>query len=105
MKCWGDAKKASTPQGAKNMLEKVYHSANHIKDLASTFEYALMQHFGESLRNFAEKIDINKKEHHIIVDAHMNVMWVVYKENIKDHGGPKAEELKKIVAVAIEKYS
>lgn len=102
---WEEAKKAGTKEGATKPLEKLYHCANHVKDLASTFGYELMQHFGLSLRGFAKNIDITNKAHHIIVHAHTDVMWVVLRENIKDQGGPKAEELKKIVAVAIEKYS
>jgi hypothetical protein len=91
-------------ESRKQAMEKIYHTANHLKDLASTFSYELMQHFALSLRDFTESIDVNKKEHHIIVQAHRDVMWVVYHENIKDHGGPKAEELKQIVAKAIEKF-
>lgn len=102
---WEEAKKAGTQDGAGKSLEKLYHCANHVKDLAGMYEYELMQHFGLSLREFAQKIDITNKAHHIIVHAHTDVMWVVLRENIKDHGGPKAEELKKIVAMAIEKYS
>lgn len=102
---WEASKKAGTKEGAVKPLDKLYHCANHVKDLAATFDYQLMQHFAQSLREFAKKIDITNKAHHIIVHAHTDVMWVVLRENIKDHGGPKAEELKKIVAMAIEKYS
>ena len=101
---WKNFKDAESDESRKQAMEKIYHTANHLKDLASTFSYELMQHFALSLRDFAESIDVNKKEHHIIVQAHRDVMWVVYHENIKDHGGPKAEELKQIVAKAIEKF-
>jgi len=102
---WDKAKAAGTQEAAQKHLDKIYHNANHVKDLAATYEYELMQHFGMTLREFAQKIDILNKAHHIIVHAHLDVMWVVLRENIKDQGGPKAEELKKIVAMAIEKYS
>lgn len=92
-------------RGEEASLESLYHYANHIKDLASTFGYELMQHFGSSLRDFIETVDLTNKAHHIIVKAHIDVMWVAYKENIRDHGGEKAEELKMFVAKAIEKYS
>lgn len=84
--------------------EELYHYANHVKDLSTTYNYSLMGHFGTSLRQFAEKIDVKNDKHMIIVQAHTDVMWVAYKENIKDEGGEKAVELKKIVAQAIEKY-
>lgn len=102
---WKGFKAAANDSDRNTFMEQIYHTSNHIKDLASTFNYELMQHFALSLRDFSERIDISKKEHHIIVQAHNDVMWVVYHENIKDQGGPKAEELKLIVAKAIEKYS
>ena len=102
---WKNFKESANDDVRKTSMEQIYHTANHIKDLASTFNYELMQHFALSLRDFSERIDVSKKEHHIIVQAHNDVMWVVYHENIKDQGGPKAEELKLIVAKAIEKYS
>lgn len=104
-KSWNNFKTASSDELRKSSMEEIYHTANHIKDLASTFNYELMQHFAVSLRDFSECIDLTRQEHHIIVQAHNDVMWVVYNENIKDHGGVKAEELKLIVAKAIEKYS
>ncbi|MBI1327425.1 MAG: hypothetical protein GC136_07245 [Alphaproteobacteria bacterium] len=104
-KAWQDSKKAATRDKAKPHLEKLFHKANQIKDLASTFSYVLMQYFGMSLRDFIEKIDIENPKHLIIVQAHIDVMWVVLNENIKDEGGDKAKELKMIVAKAIEKYS
>lgn len=89
----------------KEAFGEIYHFANHVRDLASTFGFGLMQHFGTSLRDFAEKIDVGNPAHHTIVKAHLDVMRIVYDEGIKDNGGPKAEELKKIVAIAIEKFS
>ncbi len=85
--------------------EQMYHYANQVKDLASTFGYPLMQHFGLSLREFIEKLDIHSIAHKTIVQAHIDVMWVTFHAGLKDHGDEKAEELKQIVAVAIDKYS
>lgn len=96
---------AVPPEEAGDEIEEVYHYANHAKDLAAMFGYELMQHFGYSLRDFAGQIDMTNKAHHVIVKAHLDVMGIVFQENIKDHGGPKAEELKQIVAVAIKRYS
>lgn len=84
--------------------EELFHYANHIKDLAATYRYELMKDFGQSLRSFCEKIDTDKKEHLAIVQAHIDVMMVAYKQNIKDNGGEQAIELKAMVDKAIEKY-
>jgi hypothetical protein len=86
-------------------LELFYNYANQVKDLAATFSYPLMQHFGLSLRDFAEVVDLTRKEHHTIIQAHIDAMWAVYHGGIKDHGDENAEELKQVVSKAIEKYS
>ncbi|MAQ70951.1 MAG: hypothetical protein CL565_02035 [Alphaproteobacteria bacterium] len=92
-------------QSVPMLMEKIYHNANQIKDLASTFNYPLMQHFGISLREFVEKIDINKGAHRTIVEAHIDVMWVVLNENVHDEGDERAQKLKSLVQKAINKYS
>ena len=85
-------------------LNEIHRFTNHIKDIASTFSYTLMDYFACSLRDFSEHIDTQDSAHVKIVQAHIDVMTIVFHENIKDDGGPKAEELKMIVAQAIDKY-
>ncbi|MEM6781422.1 MAG: hypothetical protein AAF569_06120 [Pseudomonadota bacterium] len=88
------------------LVEKMSNTANQIKDLGTTFGYNLMGHFGESLRDFILKTDLEMKEHLTIVQAHIDVMAVTFRENLKDDdGGPVAEELKQVVATAIEKFA
>ena len=96
--------KSDDAETAVHGAEELYHYANHIKDLATTFKYALMAHFGTSLRTFAEKIDVHNPAHLTIVQAHLDAMWVAYKANIKDDSDEKAKELEDSVAQAIEKY-
>lgn len=86
-------------------LSDIHRYTNHIKDLAATFGFELMDYFACSLRDFSEHIDTRVPAHVRIVNAHIDVMMVVYHENMKDDGGPKAAELKEIVAQAIEKFS
>ncbi len=88
-----------------DMRVALYHKSNHIKDLAETYGYDLMLYFGKSLREFLEKLDIENKAHQTIVRAHIDVMWVVYHEKIKDSEDLKAQELKEIVLKAIAKHS
>lgn len=89
---------------AENGANELYHYANHVKDLATTFHYGLMGHFGTSLREFAEKIDTKNEAHMTIVQAHIDVMWAACTHNLKDEDGEMASELKNVVAKAIEKY-
>lgn len=90
----------------EKLVEKMSNTANHIKDLGTTFGYNLMGYFGESLRDFILKTDLSMDEHLTIVQAHIDVMGVAFRENLKDDdGGPLAEELKMMVQAAIKKYS
>ena len=57
------------------------------------------------LREFVEKIDMNKGAHRTIVDAHIDVMWVALNENVHDEGDERAQKLKSLVQEAINKYS
>ncbi len=87
-----------------DLIDQIYNYSNNLKDLSSTYNHDLMQHFSLSLRNFCEKIDIHKDAHKVIVQAHLDVMWITLNENLKGESSPKAEELKKIVGQAIQKF-
>ncbi len=102
--CWENLNKG-LDKADDDELERLYNYANQAKDLAATFCYPLMQHFGLSLREFIEVADLTRQEHHIIIQAHVDAMWAVYYGGIKDHGDKSAEELKLVVSKAIEKYS
>ena len=101
---WKGFRDAGQESGSE-WIEKIYNYSNNIKDLTSMYDHDLMTHFSLSLRDFCEKIDLDKKEHHVIVQAHIDVMWVTYEDQLRSDSSEKAEELKKVVAVAIEKYS
>ncbi|MBL4805221.1 MAG: hypothetical protein JKY71_10180 [Alphaproteobacteria bacterium] len=92
-------------QNAEQWIEKIYNYSNNVKDLTSMYDHDLMTHFGLSLREFCEDIDIEREEHHVIVQAHIDVMWVTYEQQLRSDSSEKAEELKKVVAIAIDKYS
>ena len=85
-------------------IESIYNYANNIKDLTSTYEHDLMHHFSLSLRNFCDGIDLNKKAHHTIFRAHLDVMWVTYEERLRSDETAQAEELKKVLQIAIDKF-
>ncbi len=100
---WAKAK--TSPDTSKEVTKEIYRLANYIKDMASTYEYELMDYFGHSLRKFSDQIDVQNKAHQTIVQAHIDVMGVAYSQNIKGQGGEMAKELKLIVGKAIAKYS
>lgn len=92
-------------ESQKAAIEAIYNYANNIKDLTSMYQHDLMHHFSLSLREFCEKIDVGKKPHHIIVRAHLDVMWVTYDEKLRSDETAQAEELKKALQIAIEKHA
>lgn len=103
---WAELQKmTSQDSGYKEKLDEIHRYTNHIKDIASTFSYNLMDYFAQSLRDFSDFIDVGLAAHVKIVQAHIDVMMVAFQKNIKDDGGVQAQELKKIVAQAITKYS
>ena len=102
---WNELKAEKDFGRTQTQLSWLYNYANNIKDMSETYDYQLMDYFGKSLRDFCERIDVRNKAHHVIVDAHINVMRIAYDENIKVFDSAKAEELKQIIAKAIEKFS
>jgi hypothetical protein len=102
---WEDIKSKDDPKAFQKGIDNLYNHAHNAKDIAETYHYDLMAFFSRSLRDFCSKIDVNNKAHHIIVKAHMDVMAVTYKNNLKDQSSAAAEELKSVLEKAIKKYS
>jgi len=101
-----DSIKGTEDEGEKVALAtRASNTANQIKDLAGTFGYTLMEYFGKSLRDYILKTNFTKPQQFTIIQAHIDVMNVAYRENLKnDDGGAAGEELKKMVQTAIDKY-
>ncbi len=102
---WADIKNETEKDILRKGIDSLYNQAHNAKDIAETYHYDLMAFFAQSLRDFCKKIDVKNKAHHVIVKAHMDVMAVTYKTNLKDQSSPEAEELKRVLAKAIQKYS
>lgn len=102
---WNKIKDEKNDSSFKKGINDLYNQAHNAKDIAETYKYDLMAFFSNSLRDFCKKIDVKNKAHHVIVKAHMDVMAVAYKSNLKDQTTPAAEELKRVLAKAIQKYS
>ena len=101
---WDDIKSGKNIHAATGQACPIFNYANNVKDLAETYRYDLMKHFGVSLRDFSEKMDSSRPAHQTIVQAHIDVMWVSVRENLRGEDEAKAIELKKIVAQAIGKH-
>jgi hypothetical protein len=103
-KAW-DETKDKTAEERKDKAERISNLANNVKDLALQFGFEIMGYFGGSLRDYIMRSDLTQPEHVIIVQAHIDVMDVAYREGLKDEESPMAEELKQVIAKAIDKYS
>lgn len=86
-------------------IEEIHRLSNHIKDMAGTFGNGLMDDFGGSLRDFSDQIDVSKKAHITIVQAHIDVMWIAFTRDIRDIDAREAVELRAVLQQAIEKYT
>ena len=102
---WYELKRTEDQSKRDKLIERISNTSNQIKDLAGTFGYTLMEYFGDSLTGYILETALNRKEHFIIVQTHIDVMDVAFREGLKDDdGGAVGEELKTTVRKAIEKY-
>lgn len=102
---WDDLQIAKDDKKKKILMRDLLNYANNVKDIAATYEYDLMSYFGGSLRDFCEKASVDQEEHCAIIQAHIDVIAITFKTHIKDSIGFQAEELKDLLAKAIEQYS
>lgn len=83
---------------------KVFATAHEIKDIGSLCGYDLIAYFAESLRDYIERTELNLNAQVVIVQAHLDAMKVVHARGVKKDAGPEAEELKRMVQKAIDKF-
>jgi AraC-like DNA-binding protein len=84
--------------------QEIFTLSHDIKDIAALCGYGLAAHFAESLRDYVVETTYDLKHQRIILQAHIDALVVIQKNNIKDDAGPVAEELKEMVKLAIDKY-
>jgi hypothetical protein len=102
---WADLMAAKDEKSVKRIRSQMFNYANNVKDLAETYGYTLMVHFSVSLREFSERVDPQSLPHQVIVQAHLDVMWVTFHQSIKTDESALAQELKDVVAKAISAHS
>lgn len=97
-----DMDKSSTRD---RLAQEIFTLAHEVKDVAGLCGYTLMSEFGESLRDYIAETTLELDAQRVIVQAHVDAMNAAFRDNIRDEGGPAAQELKALVKVAIDKYS
>ena len=102
---WDDMQKAENADLRNEKSKEIFTCAHEIKDIGALCGYTLAAHFAESLRDYISETALNLKNQRIIIQAHVDAMNAVHKGKLKEDGGPIADELKKMVKIAIEKYN
>lgn len=102
---WDEMKDMPDSGARDELAEQVFTAAHEIKDIGSMCEYPVAAHFGESLRDFIGHTDLKLAAQRVIIQAHVDVLNMAIKKNLRDLNSPAAEELKKMLAVAISQYS
>lgn len=102
---WDEMRDMPDSQERKESGQEIFTLSHEIKDVGSMCGYTLLAYFAESLRDYIGQTELNMDAQRVIIQAHMDAMTLVHKQDIKDDAGAQAEELKKMVKIAIEKYS
>lgn len=84
---------------------QIFTLSHEIKDVGSMCGFTLAAYFAESLRDYIERTELSLEAQRVIIQAHVDAISVVIKMGLKEDGGAQAEELKKMVRVAVLKYS
>ncbi len=101
---WKKMKEMPSSPERTDLSEQIFTLAHEIKDMGAMCGYTLIAYFAESLRDYIGRTDLNLKAQVVIIQAHVDAMQIVHRQGYKEEAGPEAEELKKMVKVAIDKY-
>lgn len=105
MAAWEEMRVMDESPARHESAQNIFTRAHEIKDIGATCGYELAAYFAESLRDYIGKTTLNIQAQVIIVQAHLDALQYVIGNDLKDDAGPKAEDLKRMVKIAIEKYS
>lgn len=101
---WNEIKETPVSPERENAIQRIFTLAHEIKDLSTMCNYDLMAYFAESLRDYIGRTDLNIKAQIIITQAHVDALQIVHRKGYRKDAGPEAEELKRMVKMAIDKY-
>lgn len=101
---WDEMKDMPDSVDRHRLAQQIFTIAHEIKDLGSLCGYNLAAYFAESLRDYIIQTELSLEAQRVIIQAHVDALSVVHKQEIGEDDDA-AEELKKMVKVAIAKYS
>lgn len=101
---WEEMKTAGSSAASDPIAQEIFTLAHEVKDVAGLCGYGLMSEFAESLRDYVVETDLDHDAKKVIIQAHVDVINVAFKQNMMDHGGDAADELKDSLKKAIARY-
>lgn len=101
---WDEMRDMPNSPERNDVAQKIFTTAHEIKDLGAMCGLELISYFAESLRDYIGRTDLNMKAQIVIIQAHLDAMHIVNKKGFRKDAGPEAEELKRMVKMAIDKY-
>lgn len=101
---WKNMRDMEETPAREKLASEIFTVAHEIKDIGAMCGYNLVAHFAESLRDYIGETELNLTAQRVIIQAHLDAMQTVHRNGLKDDAGPVAEELKKAVKIAIDKY-
>lgn len=101
---WTKMQTAKDHAESQELSQQMFTLAHEIKDVSAMCQFTLLSYFAESLRDYIGQTELNLQAQIVITQAHIDAMQIVHKKGVKTDAGPEAEELKKMVKKAIDKY-
>lgn len=86
------------------VAREMFTLAHEIKDVGSMCGHNMAAYLAESLRDYIENTELSLEAQRVIIQAHVDALHVVIKQDMREADTPQAEELKKMVKVATDKY-
>lgn len=101
---WKEMRELPASGRREDLARQIFTLAHEIKDVGQLCGFTLSAYFAESLRDYIERTELSLEAQRVIIQAHVDAITVVLKMNMREDGDAKAEELKKMVKVAVDKY-
>ena len=102
---WSVMRDMEKSQERGDIAREMFTYAHEIKDISSMCGYELIAYFAESLRDYVEKTELSLDAQRVIIQAHLDAIQVTHHHDVKKDDGSVADELKKAVKIAVDKYS
>jgi chemotaxis protein histidine kinase CheA len=91
------------PDRARSHLDEMARRVHEVKGQAGTFGYTLVTTLADSLGDMLDRLEGLDTQHLEVIDAHIEAMQVIRRDNIRGDGGAPGRELIQGVRKAVER--